>query len=147
MIGIILQVQNRTAEAQKRYEKVLEIEPHAPVAANNLAWLYAEGGGNLDVALQLAKTAKERLPDAPEVNDTLGWIYYKKNVPGLAIPVLQSAVLAQPATPEFHYHLGLAYLKSGDKEKAKQSLQQALKLKGDFDGAQEARRTLQTIGD
>ena len=92
MVAMILQMQGKNAEAQKRYEKVLEIDRTAPVAANNLAWMYAEGAGNIDVALQLAQTAKAGLPDSPEVNDTLGWIYYKKDLAGLAIAPLQQAV-------------------------------------------------------
>ena len=37
------------------------------VAANNLAWNYAEYGGNLEEAMALVRTAKEQLPDHPEV--------------------------------------------------------------------------------
>ena len=48
------------------------------MAANNLAFLYADEGGNLDLALQLAQTAKQHLPNSAEVDDTLGWVYYKK---------------------------------------------------------------------
>ncbi len=77
---MILQMEGKNAEAQKQYEKVMTLDPRAPVAANNLAWIYAESGANLDVALQLAQTAKAGLPDSPEVDDTLGWVYYKKDL-------------------------------------------------------------------
>ena len=43
----------------------------APVAANNLAFIYAERGQNLDVALQLAMTAKQRMTEDSNVEDTL----------------------------------------------------------------------------
>src|SRR5438045_3759599 len=71
LLGIIAEMQNRPVDARSRYERALQLEPKAATAANNLAWLYAESGENLDVALQLAQTAKAGLPDTPEVNDTL----------------------------------------------------------------------------
>ena len=66
-----IQKQKKDAEAKVKYEKVLSLNSHAGVAANNLAWIYAASDGNLDMALQLAQTAKAQLPDRPEVNDTL----------------------------------------------------------------------------
>ena len=75
--------QERGGEA--RFERVIGLDPDAPVAANNSAWMYAESGGNLDVALQLAQTAQRGLPESAEVSNTLGFIYYKKNLLTLAI--------------------------------------------------------------
>ena len=77
LVGMIYQAQNKKTEAKSWYEKALAIDKNAPVAANNLSWLMAETDGNLDVALQLAQTAKVGLPDSADVDDTLGWIYYK----------------------------------------------------------------------
>jgi tetratricopeptide (TPR) repeat protein len=145
MIGMIRQAQGNRADAQQRFERVMQLDPEAPVAANNLAWMYAENGGNLDVALQLAQTAKRKLPDTPEVNDTLGYIYYKKNLVALALPLLQSTVEKDPSNPEYHYHLGLAYERAGDKPKASASLSRALALKPDFSGAQNARAVLTSL--
>ena len=82
MVALILQAQNRPGEAQSQYEHILATSPRSVVAANNLAWLSAERGGNLDVALGLAQTAAQQAPDEPKMNDTLGWIYYKKGLPG-----------------------------------------------------------------
>jgi putative PEP-CTERM system TPR-repeat lipoprotein len=146
LVGMILQMQNRIPEAQKRYERTLEIDPNAAVAANNLAWLYAEQNTNLDVALQLAQTAKTQMPNSPEVDDTLGWIYYKKGLAGLAIMRFESALSKDPENPSYLYRLGLAQLKNGDKVKARDALQKALKAKGNFPEANEARRVLATLG-
>jgi Tfp pilus assembly protein PilF len=142
MIGVILQLQNRNPEAEKRYQRVLELDPRAPVAANNLAWLYAEGGRNLDVGLQLAQTAKAGMPQSPEVDDTLGWIYYKKGLAAMAVAPLQDAVTTVPQKPVYRYHLGLAFLGSGDKTRAREALEAALKLDPNFDGAADARKAL-----
>ncbi len=146
LVAMILQMQNRIPEAQKKYERTLEINPNAAVAANNLAWLYAEQNTNLDVALQLAQTAKTQMPDSPEVDDTVGWVYYKKGLATLAIASFQQSVTRDPANPSYIYHLGLAQLKNGDRVKARESLEKALKTKGDFKEAAEARRVLAGLG-
>jgi Flp pilus assembly protein TadD len=145
MVGMILQVQSKPAEAQKSYQRALEVNPHAVIAANNLAWLYADQGGNLDVALQLAQTAKSRLPDQPDFNDTLGWVYLQKDLPSLAIPPLRIAVDKAPKDPNYQYHLGLAYAKAGDSTRARQALEAALKLDANFGSAQEAKRVLASL--
>jgi putative PEP-CTERM system TPR-repeat lipoprotein len=145
VVATILEAQQKHMEARKWYERALEIDSSAAVAANNLAWMYASHGENLDIALQLAQTAKRQLPDHPHVNDTLGWIYYLKNLPDLAVPPLEHSVKLSPENPILHFHLGLAYTKLGDKLKARRSLEQALKLKPQFEGAAEARRVLAVL--
>jgi Flp pilus assembly protein TadD len=107
--------------------------------------MYVENGGNLDVALQLAQTAKRKLPDSAEVNDTLGFIYYKKNLLALAIAPLQLSVQKDPNNPTFHYHLGMVYAKAGNASEARQALTRALALKPDFADAAEARAALETL--
>jgi putative PEP-CTERM system TPR-repeat lipoprotein len=146
LVGIILQMQNRLPEAQKKYERTLEINPNAAVAANNLAWLYAEQNANLDTALQLAQTAKSQLPESHEVDDTLGWVYYKKGLATLAISAFERSVAKDPTKAEYLYHLGLAHLKNGDKVKARESLEKALKAKGDFPDAADAKKILSGLG-
>src|SRR5450759_4361700 len=146
MAGLILQAQGKDEEARKRYERIVEKDPHAAVASNNLAWMYASRGEQLDRALQLAQAAVGQVPDHPEFNDTLAFVYLKKQLPSLAIPPLRLAVEKAPANPAIHYHLGLAYSQIGDKVAARQALERALKLKADFDGADDARKVLRTLG-
>jgi tetratricopeptide (TPR) repeat protein len=142
MVGIILQVQGKVDAARERFEQVLRIDPEAAVAANNLAWMYVEQGGNLDLALHLAQTAQKRLADVAQVNDTLGFIYYRKNLLSLAISTLTMSAQKDPRNALYQFHLGLAYAKAGDATRAKPLLTRALELKPDFDGAEEARALL-----
>jgi putative PEP-CTERM system TPR-repeat lipoprotein len=142
MIAMILQMQGKQADAQKKYEQILQIDSRAAVAANNLAWIYAESGTNLDQALQLAQTAKAALPEQPEVNDTLGFVYLKKDLATLAVPPLRVSVEKDPKNPIYHYRLGLAYFKTGDHASARRELETALKLSASFPGAEEAKQTL-----
>ena len=141
-IGVLLEAQNKMAEAEKQYEQVLQIDPRAAVAANNLAWIYAQTGKNLDVALKFAQTAKEGLPDNPEVADTLGWVYYKKDLGSLAVRAFKESLQRDPKNPIYHYHLGLAYLASKDLPNGRASLERALTIQPNFDGAADARTRL-----
>jgi tetratricopeptide (TPR) repeat protein len=145
MIGIIYDMQQRQDESRRVYEEVVRASPRAGVASNNLAYAYASRGEKLDAALQLAQTAKQQMPETPEVDDTLGFVYYKKNLPELAIPPLQLCTQKDPNNPTYHFHLGLAYAKAGMKDKAQRSLEKALTLKSDFAGADEARSTLASL--
>lgn len=145
MQGIILSIQGKAQEAQKRYERAIAIDPNAAVAANNLAYLYAESGQNLEVAQQLAQTAKTKLPQDPEVSDTLGWVYYRKGLADLAITAFKEGLSRDKSNPVMHYHLGLAYAKNGDKAEATRALEQALKLSPSFQGAEDAKRVLSSL--
>ena len=122
MVGIIQQIEGDVEGARDRFEQVLRIDPEAAVAANNLAWIYAEHGGNLDVALHLAQTAQKRLPGIAQVNHTLGYIYYKKDLVSLAIRTFKLSAENDPGNPLYQYHLGLAYAKAGETTNARQSL-------------------------
>lgn len=145
MLGLIFEAQNRPDEARRKYERILETVPDAPVAANNLAWLYAERGEQLDLALELAYRAQKRLPSEGVVSDTIGWIYYKKFQPDRAVPFLQEGVDRDPRDPVRQYHLGMAYLQKGDEEQARRWLERALKLQPDFQGADDAKKALGSI--
>ena len=147
LLGVILQIQGNMAEAEQAYQKAIDSDPYAVVAANNLAWLYAESGKNLDVALQLAQTARSRLLDEPNVSDTLGWIYYKKGLFRQAVSAFEESINRSPKNAGFQFHLGLAHLKAGNPNAAKAALNEALRLDPRFDGAEEARKALEGLGD
>jgi tetratricopeptide (TPR) repeat protein len=102
-------------------------------------------GTNLDQAMQLAQTAKQQRPELGDVDDTLGFVYYKKGLPELAMPPLMACLQREPRNVNCQFHLGLAQAKAGQKDKAAESLQKALDLQPSFDGADEARATLATL--
>ena len=145
MLAILLGRQGRIEEAKLRYQRVLAIDPRAAVAANNLAWLYAEKGENLDGALQLAQTAYAQEPDRPQVCDTLGWVYQKKGLPKLAIPPLRQAVDKDPGNPAYPYHLGVAYASAGERDAAREALERSLTVSSSGPDAEQARRLLATL--
>ena len=142
MVGMIAHAQGNRVEATRRYEEILQIDPYAPVAANNLAWILTETRQNLDRALTLAQSAIEQLPDHAEAHDTLGWVYYSKGLPRLAVAPFQQSVDRDPRNATYHYHLALAHDGSGDKEAARRAVEHALKLQPDL---VEARRLLASL--
>jgi tetratricopeptide (TPR) repeat protein len=144
MIGMLLDVQGRREDAIKAYEAAAVRPESAPVAANNLAFIYAELGRNLDVALQLATTAKQQLPNEPSVDDTLGWVYYKKDMPSLAVKALEESRKQLPDNAELLYHLGLTYAKLGEKQKAQEALSRALRIDPNIGGDQ-SRQVLASV--
>jgi tetratricopeptide (TPR) repeat protein len=145
-LGVLLQSQRNIDPARKRFEGALQIDPEAAVAANNLARIYSGTHGDLDAALQLALTAKRRLPDTVEVNDTLGRIYNKKGLPSLAVSTLKLSADKSPARAQYQYHLAPAYVSAGNQKRAALLLHQTLALEPNFDGAQDAREVLGSLG-
>jgi len=145
MAGVIAQIQGDNGRARERFERVLAIDHQSPIAANNLAWILAENGSDIDRALQLAQAATAAAPDSPEMLDTLGWVYHKKNAPDLAISAFQRCVSMNPSNPVYHYHLGLAYIQSGDEVRGRESIERALGLKVDFGDAANARQVLASL--
>jgi len=145
MSALISEIQGNHPEAKRRYEEVLAVDSTAPIAANNLAWMYAETGENLDRALQLAQAAATSSPDRPEVMDTLGWVYYKKNLPELAIRQFSRCVEKEPGNGAYHHHLALALIQAGQPEQARQSLERALKTSPNTSTATEIRKALASL--
>jgi tetratricopeptide (TPR) repeat protein len=125
---MLYEAEGNLPEARKRYERVLELDRSAGVASNNLAVIYSQDGGNLDLALQLAQVAKQKMPEVPEVSDTIGWIYVKKGLLDLGIASLEDAAGKRPGNPEIQFHLASAYLESGDREKARKVFDRLAKL-------------------
>jgi len=96
------------------------------LALNNLAYLNADSGKNLDQAMTFAQRAKQKAPDNPDVSDTLGYVYYQKNLNSEALRIFRQNVQDHPQNSMFHFHLAMALLKQGDKEGARQEANKAL---------------------
>ncbi len=130
VVGSLYEMQQRTDDAIERYEEAIRLEPELAVAKNNLAYLLAEHGGNLDRALDLAQEAKAMLPDNPNAADTLGWVLLKKDVPSAAIDYLKEAVGGmQPDNAQrslVRHHLALAYEANDQPDEAREAWTEAL---------------------
>jgi tetratricopeptide (TPR) repeat protein len=145
LLGVIQERRNEIPQAMKAYERALELAPRFAPAANNLAWLHTEHGGDKEKALELATLAKQLLPDDPRITDTLGWVLYKRGINDSALAMLTDSVGKLPNDPMIQYHLGMAQLKAGDKESARRNLLAAASAKTDFSGKADAQRALANL--
>jgi tetratricopeptide (TPR) repeat protein len=156
LIGMLEDARKNYDVAADNYRKALEKDPNSAIAANNLAWLYATTGkGNLDEAIRLSQGVVQKFPNVAGFIDTLGWVYYKKNLHGAAVDQLQKAVSLSDNeakasgfySPTYHYHLGMAMKARGDNAGAKRELEAAIKYseKVAFPDVEEAKKTLATL--
>ena len=136
----------RRTEARPLYEQVLKIQPDQAVALNNLAYLLAEEGTELDAALTLAQRAKQKAPNDPMISDTLGWIYIKKGLANNALPIFTELTAKFPAVATFHYHLAMAHSQRGDNVQAKRALEAALKANPQKQELEDIKKLQQKIG-
>ena len=75
-----------------------------------------------------------------------GWVLYKKGLFDMAITQLTECINKDPKNAVCEYHLGLAYTKNGQRARAVEHLEKALKISPDFAGADDARRVIGTLG-
>jgi tetratricopeptide (TPR) repeat protein len=146
LLATAQQNDNKNQEAEKNYRKVMDLRPDFGLAANNLAYLLLQDGENIDQAITYAEMARRQLPSAPAVADTLGWAYYQKGMTALAISTLLDAVKGMPNSATYHYHLGMAYSKSGDRQHAKAEIQKAMQLELVDSNRDEMRKSLAALG-
>jgi len=157
LIGIIEDMRKNFDAAADNYKKALEKDPNSVIAANNLAWLYAvTGKGNLDEAVRLAQGVVQKAPNQAGYIDTLGWVYYKKNLHGAAVEQLRKAVSLNEAqarvanispSATYHYHLGMALKEAGNREESRKELETAIRLadKSPFADIEEAKKALASL--
>jgi tetratricopeptide (TPR) repeat protein len=126
-LALLLDGMGNRKEAEPLYQEILKIDPNNIVALNNLAYIKAEQGNDLDNALTLAQRARQSNPKDPNIADTLGWIYIKKNLSDDAIRIFREILSTAPDNPAYHYHLAMALYQKGDKQGAKQALDEAIK--------------------
>ena len=126
MLALALHNAGRTNEASQAYRDTLALQSGNPLVMNNLAYLMAETGGDLNEAQRLAQDATRQQPSNMALADTLGWIYVKKKLPDSAIQILSNAVQKDPTSSVHRYHLAVALNDKGDKAGARQQLEAAL---------------------
>ena len=145
-LGMLYEMQSKPELARKYYEMALKSDPNSALALNNLAYLITQQNGDLNQALTYAQRAKQRLPEHAEVNDTLGWIYLKKNLTDEAIDTFKTLVVKAPQNPTYHYHYAMALLQKGDRENAKKECLSALADKPNKQQEGEIRQLMAKVG-
>ena len=145
-LGGLYEQQGRVNEAIALYEGLYAHHPHLELAANNLAMLlanYRSDQRSLDRARDL--TAPFANSQSGALLDTNGWVRLKLGDVTDALPALERAVDRAPDSKVIHYHLAMAELKVGQRDKARANLQTALSGTAHFVGSNEARATLNNL--
>ena len=128
MVGNLYLDKGDLETARKYYERALQTDPNYAVAIANMAWVDAQEGKDLDVALGRAQKAKSLKPEDASISDVLAWVMYKKGNYAGAIPLFRDCVKRSPDSAQFRYHLGLALMAVGQKEAGKTQLEAALQM-------------------
>ena len=126
LLGMIAENQGALQQAGTYYERTIDLNPDNAVALNNLAYILSETTADLDRALTLVQKARSLAPEDPNIADTLGYVYIKKNLPESAIPILSDVVAKNPSIVIWRYHFAMALAQQGDNSRAKQHLETAL---------------------
>ncbi len=129
--------------AIERLRRIVERHPGLAGPRNDLAWLLAERGEELDLALELAKSA-QRSHASAEVLDTLGWVHFRRGEYAEAVDALGRAVSRAPDAPSLRYRFGLALRQAGEEKRAREMFESALAA-GSFPEAEDARRQLSRL--
>ena len=145
-LGLLYEGQGKTEDAAEVYRSFIQHHPGSFLGYNQLAWLYAKHGIQLNQALNLAQQADRLRPENASVNDTLGWIYFQLQDYALANQFLQKAnKISKGKNPDILYHLAAVKVKQRDLKQAQTHLEQALAISERFESAQQAREMLRTI--
>jgi putative PEP-CTERM system TPR-repeat lipoprotein len=109
------------SEAIDQYQRVLSQQPENVLALNNLACAYQQAKDPR--ALEYAERAYRLRPDNAAIADTLGWVLVERGDTRRGLELLQKASSLAPKAQEIRYHLAQAWLKSGQRDKAREELE------------------------
>lgn len=108
----------RNDEAEEWLEQVLDEFPEDIGALNDLGYLWADQGENLERAQEMIQKAVDGDPENAAYMDSLGWVYFRRGQYEDALRWLEKAAADDDPDGVILDHLGDAYGKAGKREKA-----------------------------
>lgn len=144
-LGLLMDGVGRRAESKPIYEQILRINQDHPIALNNLAFIKAEEGADLDSALAMAQRAYQAVPSSADIADTLGWVYIRKNLSQEAVRIFTDLVRQHPNNAMYRYHYGMALMQKGDRSAARRELEVALRNQPSKDDAAKIEELLRQL--
>ncbi|WP_081458954.1 tetratricopeptide repeat protein [Isosphaera pallida] len=121
--GLLVKL-GRIKSGQEVLETLFKKYPDDAGLNNDLGYLYADQGINLEQAETMIRKALEEEPDNPAYLDSLGWVLYKRGKVEESIPLLEKAIAKYPivgGSATLQDHLGDAYLQLRNYAKARQA--------------------------
>lgn len=119
--------------------------PDRPELANNLAFLLARSGEDLDFAYSLMVPLQEQFSENAVILDTYAYVLAAKGEHERAKPIYEQALNIAGANPTIRFHYAQTLAATGRREEARQHLEVVLILDPDFFQANEARALLSQL--
>jgi len=119
--------------------------PERPELANNLAFLLARSGEDLEFAYNLMVPLQEQYSDNAVILDTYAYVLSAKGEYGRAMPIYERALEIAGGNPTIRFHYAQALAATGRHQEARQHLEVVLILDPDFVQAEDARNLLSQL--
>ena len=139
--GITLFARGRLEEAQRHFERSIEILPENPEAEFRCG-IASHSLNDLDAAIVHFKAALTYDPAMIDARYNLALVYLTANNYAAAETDLQKVVAVRPDDAEAHYYLAIALIQLGNNDSAVEHLREALRLRPHY---APARRELKTL--
>ena len=120
--------QNDFARAEAELETIFAKNPDDPGINNDLGYLYADQGKNLEKAEEMIRLAVSRDPDNYAYLDSLGWVLFKRGKFQEARGPLEKAQGDPRADSTIPDHLGDVYFQLQEHAKARAAWERAVKM-------------------
>ena len=141
--GISYERAKQWPQAEKDFQKALELSPDEPYVLNYLAYTWVERRENLDQALKMLEKAVSQRPEEGFIIDSLGWAHFMLGRYQEAVGELERAVALAPTDPVLNDHLGDAYWKVGRHQEARFQWSRALSFDPEPDQAPKLQQKLE----
>jgi len=131
------------AEAERLYQRAIELDPHLAIAYTNLGNIRFRRGEE-DAAEKLYRRAIEVDDRQPEAHYNLGYVMLERGHPRVAAEFFERAIARDPRFADAHFNLAMAYEQIAEREQARVHWKRYLELEPKGTWADVARKHLHT---
>jgi tetratricopeptide (TPR) repeat protein len=126
LYGALMASTSNSQAERKAYEEALQRDPDNAFALNNLAFLLARTGVDIQKALTYAERARRQLPGNWEVNDTLAYVYVRLGLARNALATLEELSQNQRGPMLDHTRETIAQLRRGELAEVRRRMEQGV---------------------
>ena len=147
LLGEVLAAMGKTGEAEEAFKQAVKQKPNDAAALSGLAGLYLDRGANLEIALSLAKRARELEPmNARHVRITARALVALER-PAEAADILREAASDFERNPFLAVQLGEVLASLGRRVEARDEYTRALALESNLEAAKQGLAALDESAD
>jgi tetratricopeptide (TPR) repeat protein len=128
-------------EAEKLYERALELDPWLAIAYTNVGNIRFRRGDE-DEAEKLYRKALSLDAAQPEAQYNLGYVMLERGRPGEAITFFKGAIASDPQFADAYFNLAMAYEQASDSARARPCWRRYLEIEPTGTWAEIARKHL-----